>query len=285
MKFQYYRIFVERVKQQSLLDEPHIEKQDLLYEAFNQRTPLHFRNGGQKLAFVAQKESEPYILGSLAKSTTVSIQHAPEENFETEEMTSWPRVPIVISVSSDEVVGQCIAIGINQQVFEHPLVQLKKLAEELNRLVLKPKGFEMIINAVTYETNFWHTVDEYKGKIKSIKFNYASPNLFNTEDKLNDELRHARDVFGATNSSVELENDEGGLNVPEDDPFMKQSVDYVTKGGGDYKIKLTKRRTVTSEDSVAAKEVDETEIEISAKTKSTLKEMCDKLFLWLKNLE
>jgi hypothetical protein len=285
MRLQYYRVFLERTKQLSLLDDTETTKQDLLYEAFNQRTPVHFTNAKQQLAFVTHTESDTYIYASLAKSTQVSIQHAPEEGFVVEEVTSWPKVPILINTDNDPQTGQTVAIGINQQIFDQPLIQLRKLASELNKRVFKNRGYEMIINPISISNDFWGVVSDYKGKIKALKFSYASPNLFNTNDSLNDELKHARDIFKATNSAVELENGEGGLELPEDDPYIKQSVDYVAQGGGDYRIKLTSRRVITSEDSVATKEVEELELDISTKTKSTFKTMCDTLFLWLKNLE
>jgi hypothetical protein len=64
---------------------------------------------------------------------------------------------------------------------------------------------------------------------------------------------------------------------------LKKACNNITDGGGEYKIHLTGRRTVTSYDAIKSKVVEEAELEIAASNAGTLKDFCDTLFSWLKH--
>jgi hypothetical protein len=281
MKLQFHRLFVERTKQLSLLDEENLTKSDLLDLAFNLRAPFYFNIGDSRYAYVAQKESGSYIYASLAKASHVTVEHGPEEDFEEEDIESWPHIPLIINTDSDPVTGQSIAIELNQAVFRHPHVQLNRLVQELVNKYVRQKGFEMAINPITEQGEFWESIEKYSGNIRALTFEFASPNLFKSEDSLNDELRVATEAFGMTNTSIKIENSEGELKVPKDNTFVQQGIKYITDGGGQYKIQATKR-TITSQESIKTEEIDKLELEIAVKNKEQLKVFCDRLFLWLK---
>lgn len=284
MKLVYFRIFVARASQLSLLDDTSLSKPELIEKAFTSTNePVYFNSGDRKYAYVVNKIAPPYIYASLAKQSQVKIQHSPEEDFETEAIETWPNVPIIINTSADPESGQTVAVELNKAVFEFPHVQIRRLVTELNRLILKNLGYEMAINPITERNDFWDTVKQYDGNINSVEFEFAAPNLFGTNDSLNNELKDARDSFGMTKTSIKLENSEGELHVPESNQFVKEGIKYISDGGGEYKIRLTDRRTVTSDDSIKSKVVEETELEIAASKAETLKDFCDTLFSWLKH--
>lgn len=284
MKIQYYRIFIERTKQLSLLDDTTLTKKQLIDEAFNLRTgPHYFNMGSRKYAFVVHKEAGNYIYASLAKYSHVNVEHSPEENFQIEAVESWPNVPIIINTSDDPEIGQSIAIELDKAIFRSPIVQLKKLVEELAHRSIRIKGYEIALHPITEIQDFWDVIKNYKGNIHALTFEFSAPNLFKTNDSLNDELRNAEDTFGMTNASIKLENSEGALNVPEDNKFVEQGLKYITDGGGEYRIQVKNKRTITSSESIRSTVIDETEFEIATKNKDTLIDFCDRLFLWLKH--
>lgn len=282
MKAQYYRIFIESTKQLSLFSPASTSKKELIYRAFNVRQALHFKSGSQNLAFMTHTEAGPYIIGSLAKVARINIQKSPEENFATESIESWPHVPVIINTDSDPESGQSIIIGFNKSIFKNPLVQLRALAKLLTNLSLEEHGYEIAINNISEKDDFWNHIKEYEGMISSLTFDFEAPNLFNTKDSLNDELREARDEFKMTHAQVKLENSSGELNIPRDSEFVNQGLQYISDGGGGYKIKLKNKRTVSSGDATKTTTIEETEFEIVSRDRSTLEAYCDKLFLWLK---
>jgi hypothetical protein len=225
MKLVYFRIFVARATQLSLLDDNNLTKPELIEKAFtSSEEPIYFSLGQRKFANVVHKVAPPYIYASLAKQSQVKIQHSPEEDFETEAIETWPNVPVIINTSGDQEAGQSVAVELNKAVFEFPHVQIRRLIVELNRLVLKNLGYEMAIHPITERNDFWQTVTQYAGHINSVEFEFSAPNLFGTNDSLNNELRDARDSFGMTTASIKLENSEGELRVPESSQFIKEGV-------------------------------------------------------------
>lgn len=283
MKLVYYRIFVAKTSQLSFFDDVKTTKPELIEKAFSSITePIHFSFSERKYAYVIQKIAPPYIYATLAKQSDIKIQRSPEEGFETDSVESWPNVPIIINFDGNESTGQSIAVELNKQVFEHPHVQIRSLISVLNSKILKNLGYEMALNPITAQSDFWQAINDNEGDLKSVEFEFAAPNLFGTKDSLNDELRDARDSFHMTKASVKLENSEGELKVPESNNFINEGIKYIADGGGKYTLKLTHRRTITSEESIQSKEIEEVQLEIAAKNEETLKDFCDKLFLWLK---
>lgn len=284
MKLQFFRIFIAQSSQLSLLADTTITKGELISEAFGQQEePMYYTSGESEYAYVVHKKTGNYIYASLAKKGRVKIQHSPEEDFEIEAVDTWPRVPLLINTDSDPENGQSIAIELNGSIFQHPHVQIRILVSELNKTILKRKGYEMAIHPISEQNEFWDVVSRFEGSINSLEFEFSAPNLFNSTDSLNDELRDARDHFGMTKASIKVENSDGELRVPSDNNFIKQGVNYITEGGGEYKIKLKNRNIITGADSIKSKEINETELEIAASNKETLKEFCDTLFSWLKH--
>lgn len=288
MKLLYYRVFVARTSQLSLplFSEGAPSKSDLIFKAFSsfsQAKPLYFSSGDRQYAYAVHKIAPPYIYANLAKLSQVKVQHSPEEGFKTESMDDWPHIPLIINTSDNPQQGQSIAIELNKAIFQHPQFQIRRLITELNAVVLREYDHEMALHPITEQGDFWAAVKQHEGSIKAIQFEFSAPNLFGTRDKLNDELRDARDDLGMTKTTIKVENSEGDLRVPNTNNFMQQGVKYVADGGGDYKIQLTQRRTLTSGDSVKSKEVEETELTIAASQTDTLKDFCDTLFSWLKH--
>lgn len=282
MRIQYYRIFIAKTKQLSLFDDAQAEvsKSDLIYEVFNVRQPFYFTAGSQRLAYVTQKDAGTYILGTLAKAAHVNVQKSPEEGFITESIESWPHVPIIINTSSDPSTGQSIVVGFNRSIFKNPLYQLRILTKELSKGV-EARGYELAVNTISDKDDFWKNIKQNQGFIKSLTFSFAAPNLFGTEDSLNDELRDARDSFGMTNTEVKIENSSSELSIPEGNQFVDQSLRYVADGGGSYKIKLKNKRVIQSKELTKSSVIEDIELEIASQDRSTLEQFCDKLFLWL----
>lgn len=285
MKFRYYRLFLEPIAQLSLLpQDAQLTKQEMLIRVFNPDKPLRFSSGSRNIVFMPKMMSEGYILGSLARRSSVTVIAPPEEDSKQESVLSWPFVNVIINTSNDPKSGQSVAIEFDQSIFQDTLPALKQLVHEANKM-LYAYGYEAAINPINKRQDFWDIVSSAKGKIKDLTFTFNAPNLFQTDDKLNDELREATRSFMMTKATIQLENPEGNIVVPESNSFIKQSVQYIADGGGEYKIKAKGRRTYSSTDSVQTREFDEVELEVSIQNEQTFSKFCDKLFLWLKSQE
>ncbi len=180
-----------------------------------------------------------------------------------------------IKLSGDPKEGQQIAIEHKPWIFFNPLWQLRALADRVND-TLRENGLALSINPITQETKFWELVKTYTGQIEELRFTYSSPNLFNLENSLNEDLKKLRDTQNVTEASMILKNKEGNLKIPEDNPLIKESVEYVVKGGGEYRIKA-KKKIITSKDNVRSKSVT-TEIELGTSDRDAIIKFAKELF-------
>lgn len=285
MKFSYYRLFVENAAQTSLLADLRRPHKEILIEAFDHTTPIYVKNKSQTFVYKRIARQGDLILGKIAKRSTVSVEHPAEEDFAKELMETWPGVFIVVNVSDDPIVGQSIAIECDRSLFPEPLAQLEKLAAYINRLILKPTNFEIRVNPITELQDFWKIASEQSGNMRSLTLKIAAPNLFGARDEFSKDLKQAQKSYRLTDATFVLENSENNLRLPKDDPFLNESLDYVTAGGGTFKIKLSDRKVISSEDNIASKDIGAVEIEVQFNEPSTALAFSDKLFSWLRHRE
>lgn len=285
MKFSYYRLFVENAAQTSLLADLERSHKEILLEAFDHTTPIYVKNKSQTFVYKRIARQGDLILGKIAKRSTVPVEHPAEEDFAKELMETWPGVFVVINVSEDRVTGQTLAIECDRSIFPEPLAQLERLAVYINRLILKQTNFETRVNPITDLQDFWQIASDNSGNMRSLTLKIAAPNLFGARDEFSKDLKQAQKNYRLTDATFVLENSENNLRLPKDDPFLNESLDYVTAGGGIFKIKLSDRKVISSQDNVASKDVGSVEIEAQFNDAPTALAFSDKLFSWLRHRE
>ncbi len=279
MRFQYFTYFLNPVKQTGLFQKS-IDKNTLLSEALLsfKKKPLEYSAGQSKLAFVVIRKVDNYIIARLGRRASLKRNLPPEKAFEETREENWPRCTLIFNLNADPEKGQKILFEFKSYIFPSPSYELRKLAEIISGYLL-PNGYVMSINPVTIKQEFWRTIANYKSMIEKVTFSFNAPNLFNLNNSLENELREVQKAYSATKATIELENPDGKLNVPEND-LTKQGVDYITKGGGEYKIKVKGRtRTIiSSKGKIKTKEIDDLQIDLMTSDQETLFSFLDKIF-------
>jgi len=234
-----------------------------------------FKIGKSDLGFVYEYDDKGYIYCKFGKRSSIVKTLSPQEKFKEVKTENWPNCHMFMSLSEDPENGQQIAIEHKAWIFANPLVQLRALADKINEALLS-NGFVLSINPITQEKKFWDLIKQYDGQIEELKLTFNTPNLFNLENTLNEDLKKVRDINNATEASMILKNKEGNLKVPEDNSLIKESVEYIGKGGGEYRIKA-KKRIITSKDNVRSKSIS-TEIELETSDKDAVLKFAKEIF-------
>jgi hypothetical protein len=55
---------------------------------------------------------------------------------------------------------------------------------------------------------------------------------------LNEDLKKLQKEYNATETSIGLSNPTGNLKISPESKLVKEGVEYITKGGGEYKLKV-----------------------------------------------
>lgn len=235
MIFNVYRYFLNPTSQQTLFGG-NVSRKDLLNQVFDKKYSFSWR--GTELGFVPERRVDNYIYGKIGKRSTLKITLPPDKNFEEQSKEHWPNCDIYISIDGDNNFGQKILIQQERSIFTNPLNQLKELINSINTSILDT-GYEFSVNAVTKNQDFWEIIRANEGTINSIEFDFAVPNLFAIDDSLNEDLKQAQKDYGATHATLAFRNESGFLTVKPTD-LIVQGASYVSKGGGEYKIRAKK---------------------------------------------
>jgi len=132
--------------------------------------------------------------------------------------------------------GQIIAIEYKSNVLNNPLSILRHWADKKNEILIQ-YGYVLSINPILKKKNFWTIVNRYKNQIEEVVFEYSMPNLFNTGDSLEKELNSLKESTNTSHAKLIFSNKAGSLNLQEENTLLKQSTEYIDKGGGEFKIK------------------------------------------------
>lgn len=275
MKLQYFTYFLNPLQQAPLFQDDR-DKNDILRDLLKRRT-IEYETRGVKLAFVLVSEKDGYIIGRLGKRASIKRNSPPDQKFEETYEENWPNCFVVFNTNTNHGTGQKIAFELKTSVFPSPFEQLKHLADELNSSLFS-SGYAIAINPVTEEKEFWKLVDDNREKIEKLTFTFNSPNLFGIENSLTEDLKSLQKQYSSTKVSLELENPDGKLNIPKND-LTNQSIEYITKGGGQYTLRFKGKKIVLrSKDNIKTKTFDDIDIHISGNNQQTLFNVLGKIF-------
>lgn len=276
----YFTYFLNKVDH--LFANENSDKKEVLLQALKrERTKgVHsFKHNGVSLAYVYGRTNGKYLIASLGKKSIIKKNAPPEEGFSTIKEETWPNCDLVFNLDDDPATGQRIAFEYSKAVFENPHTQIKAFADELNKDLFH-SGWAISINPITSERKFWEFINSHKGKIERLTLTFNTPNLFKLNNALNDDLKELEQEYNVNKASLTLENVDGKLALPQDSDLINQSVEYITRGGGEYSVRIKGKgaRVVSSNDNIKTKSVEFDDLEFFASSPDALKNALDSIF-------
>ena len=255
------------------------EKIDIFAEILQRSGPISYESRGTNLAYLFRAKNGDFIVGRVGRKSKIKRHLPPEKKFRSQDEESWPFCDVIFNLSGDHEKGQKIAFEYKSGVFSSPNEQLKHLAEKINE-ELMTYGYVFSVNPVTEEQEFWKIINDNKGKVEKLSFTFNAPNLFGLDNTLNEDLKNASKVYNINRATIELENSDGKLAVPENSELIKQGVEYVARGGGQYAIKLKGRgrRVLESSNKTVTKTFDLEELDVVTDDGEFAKEILKKIF-------
>lgn len=180
-------------------------------------------------------------------------------DFQQERIDTWPHVIVIINNSPDT---QIIAISRNTRAFSSGAVIAKILQENLGR-ILQRYMITIHVEAIFDKSEFWHIVDEYRGRITSVNFELISPNMANISKGLELDLARLNADTNSHRTDLKLNSTEGSsLEIKQDNPLVNSLVEYSSKGGGDIEVRIKGiKKTIRTSRSVREISIDELSIE------------------------
>jgi|ERR1035437_150678 hypothetical protein len=270
MKFQYFRFFVNKI---NVLFESENSKSQIIKDELCKN--IIFEHRKQQIGIICKRIEDEYIFYVIGKRRDTSINLSPQEEFKKETVEDWKTIKMFLTLSDDKDKGQTIAIEINENIFSSDLEFLRAWADMINKNLFST-GYSIAINPITEIIDFWDLVDKYRSEITEVDFTFNTPNLFKLKSELNKELEDAKINFGANEVGIRLKSNKNMI-LDKNNDFLNQSVEYTSKGGGEYKLTV-RRKKISSKQKTKTKNTEILDVNLESSNKDLFKSICGDIF-------
>lgn len=136
-----------------------------------------------------------------------------------------------IAIDTDDDV-QTIAIAPASDMRQETINRV--LTSNLQR-ILKKKGLDFVTHSIKRDNGFWEFVQENKGTLREVTFTVSPPNMAGISKTVGQQLTELIKSTQARQANVSLKAQRGAtLELQEGNTRLRNFVDHVNKGGGDY---------------------------------------------------
>ena len=216
-----------------------------------------------------------FAVGVIGREQTITISGPPEEEFAPRTIIDWETSNVFVDTSAS-ADGQVLAM---QQVVAigQPLSVLRSLVDHIN-FQNSSEEWAVAVNPMTRHEEFWSIARKNKGGIQELDLNFVTPNIWGAKEATEVALKSLQKNNNAQEVEVRLKNADGKLE-PESD-IIKESVEYISKGGGTLKLKGPGGKVLYSSDSEESvvTETPENDVPVHTAERSGIRQLIERLF-------
>lgn len=233
MKYWMMRLFLSRRTAGTLFERiPEQETREAyIRRVFSIDYGFQYRKKPYVFKTFSSHDSE-HLMGVVGRPHTILVSGPPEDAFQEHPIRDWETANVFIDpVSAQD--GQKVAMQ-ETLVIGLPLSVFRALADHINNINAN-SDWHISVSPIAKKAEFWSVARLHKNELSEIDLTFITPNMFGGEDATIKALKAFNTYNNADSVVVTLKNSENNLNV--DSKNVKQSVDYITKGGGSVKLK------------------------------------------------
>lgn len=184
-------------------------------------------NNRKYILYLRKKISDDIYICKFAKEVIRGKHDIGTEDIEEKKESDYPYIYFITDTSK-----QIFFIQEKTSLFRDLDEAKSKIKDFFEKDLLK-KDFNLMIDGITESKSFWQHINTAE-KIFELKLHMKSPNAF--EGILNAEklLRKMRSFFNNTEMDMNLKNEEGKLDINEEN--SKDYIDYIKEGAGRWEL-------------------------------------------------
>lgn len=222
-----------------------------LIEAFNE--PINFLHMNRPFGYVQFDRIGSVIVAAIGRQRTDEVSAPPESGFQIQEARFWRSANLFIDTDGRPPHGQRVAFQINRQVGQ-PLPIMRSLIDAKHQ-AFPDRRWNIAVEPISRQNDFWSVVEQYRGQITEIEIAFIPPNILGTRNETTKALKKLHQENNAQQVEVKLKNFDGQLNPDSRD--IRESVDYISKGGGALRIRTGKKPVYDTEQHAVTKSVED----------------------------
>jgi hypothetical protein len=164
-----------------------------------------------------------------------SIRRETKE-FTEEYIDHWPSV--LVGIWNDPEM-QLVAVQKRTTAFKRTEIVIKLILNSINP-ILSRNNLSAFYEPLFEKRVFWNIINEYKGRIQKIEFNFLTPNMANISGELPENLKEFAKITNSIENELSIEADEqSSLHIERSNQALQGLVDYSSQGGGDIAVKIS----------------------------------------------
>lgn len=242
MRYTMMQLFLtRRVAEGDLLSllEPAQTRQQYLGQAFLKDVRFeHYKRPYVYKPFPTLAEGQ-HIVGVVGKEHTITVAGPPEEGFVHKPVADWETANVLIDPSETE---QKAAM---QPTVGSPIHIFRSLVDQINTANSNAE-WTISVNPITKREEFWSAAETYRGHIAEIDLSFAVPNIWGGSTETEKALNELKEKNNAQEVEIKIKNKDGQLNPDSD--RVRESVEYIAKGGGTVELRDENQGTIYSSD-------------------------------------
>ena len=201
--------------------------------------------------------------------------HRETEDFQGELLDDWPSTVMAIWNAPDK---QIIAVKKRNRAFKNCSQAVGLIIKHINKR-LSTKNLNTEWEPQFESNDFWEMVHSHSNMIEKAEFQFITPNMANISGNLSKDLKALSKTTNSQRSSLSLEADKGTtLKLEPDNDTVENLVGYLSKGGGNIKLKVKGIKTkLSTADTVKETEIDDFELEASGHSAEDIQNLIDAL--------
>ncbi|WP_152415431.1 hypothetical protein [Caenispirillum salinarum] len=181
-------------------------------------------HGARTLHWLPLKDDDDLILGLLQLQKPHDHHRPPEEGGAEVTTDEWQGAYVLVDPTTHEQ-GQRVAV--ENDVVGKPSALIRSLVRHINQNSYRPYNIE--VDHIFDSQDFWKFAKESGGKLRSIRFDFAVPNMWDTTGDIDRDLRDTREENGAERVQYGMESSVG---VATDTNKIREAVRYSERGAG-----------------------------------------------------
>lgn len=228
--FRYFIIADEQISFFNVVEERRQEAVEKFFKSIESKKKLTCKILNKKhiLVFNRKINNDLYIYKfsnevdeTIYKERDTDIENIVEQNF--------PFVYLIIDIKH-----QIILIEIKTSVYRSVVTTKNKLQKFLD-INFYQYGFNVVIEEITDEKNFWGYIDEADG-IYEVSLKLNSPNLFGGKIDTDEMLKEVQKEYNNTNLTFKLFSEKAKLLIKRENRALLNALKYIAGGAGEWSL-------------------------------------------------
>lgn len=215
-------------------DNPDVDRQEFLLNMFSARRDFFYSGKQYSYVPLTVDRLSYRVVGLVGRPHEQTVNGPPESLFAPQQ-SKYHRAAVVVGDLSKE--KQIVAMQYRHDVGSPERI-ITAIAEQFIR---ERKGFSWHVDVayISYEREFWGAVNDYRGTITELRFEFFPPNGVFGFDRWKEFNKKLLEQNNGGKSEYAIKNDDGGLDPKGE--FVKEAIEYTSQGPGRAIMKSGRR--------------------------------------------